>query len=36
LAFEPITEPPARTTDYVKEEIVKWGKVVKESGVKAE
>lgn len=34
LAFESITEPPARTTDYVKEEIVKWGKVVRETGVK--
>lgn len=34
LAFDPIAEPPARTTEYVKAEIVKWGDVVKKTGAK--
>ena len=36
LAFEPIAEPPARTVDYVKSEVIRWGDVVKKSGVKPE
>ena len=34
LAFEPIAEPPARTSDYVRAEIAKWGKVVRETGAR--
>jgi tripartite-type tricarboxylate transporter receptor subunit TctC len=36
LAFDPITEPPARTVEYVKSEVVRWGEVVRKSGVKPE
>ena len=36
LAFEPIAEPPARTVEYVKSEVIRWGDVVKKSGVKPE
>ena len=34
LAFETIAEPPARTADYVKAEVVRWGEVVKKTGAK--
>ena len=34
LAFEPIAEPPARTAEYVKTEIAKWGQVVRATGAK--
>ena len=34
LAFDVIAEPPARTADYVKAEVVRWGEVVKKTGVK--
>ena len=34
LAFDPIGEPPARTAEYVKSEIVRWGQLVKKTGVK--
>jgi tripartite-type tricarboxylate transporter receptor subunit TctC len=34
LAFEPIAEPPARTAEYVKSEVIRWGDVVKKTGVK--
>ena len=34
LAFESIAEPPARTAVYVKAEVVRWGEVVKKTGVK--
>ncbi len=34
LAFEAIAEPPARTADYVKAEVVRWGEVVRKTGAK--
>ena len=34
LAFDPIGEPPARTAEYVKSEIARWGLLVKKTGVK--
>ncbi len=34
LAFDPIAEPPARTAEYVKGEIAKWGQVVRATGAK--
>jgi len=34
LAFETIVEPPARTTEYVKAEVVRWGEVVRKTGAK--
>ena len=34
LAFEAIAEPPARTAEYVKAEVVRWGEVVKKTGAK--
>jgi tripartite-type tricarboxylate transporter receptor subunit TctC len=34
LAAEPITTTPAEFGAYIKAEIVKWAKVVKESGAK--
>jgi tripartite-type tricarboxylate transporter receptor subunit TctC len=34
LAFDAIAEPPARTAEYVKEEIAKWGQVVRATGAK--
>ena len=34
LAFEAIAEPPARTAEYVKVEVVRWGEVVKKTGAK--
>ncbi len=34
MAFDPIAEPPARTTDYIKAEVLKWGKVVRDTGAK--
>ncbi len=34
LAFDVIAESPARTTEYIKEEVVKWGQVVRETGAK--
>ena len=34
LAFETIVEPPARTADYVKAEVVRWGEVVRKTGAK--
>ena len=34
LAFEALSEPPARTAEYIKGEIVKWGEVVKRTGAK--
>ena len=34
LAFDLIAEPPARTTEFVKTEIAKWGAVVRETGAK--
>ncbi len=34
LAFEPIAEPPARTTEYIRAEVAKWGKVVRDTGAK--
>jgi tripartite-type tricarboxylate transporter receptor subunit TctC len=34
LAFDLLAEPPARTTEYVREEIGKWGAVVRETGAK--
>lgn len=36
LAFEPIGGTPEQFTKYVKEEVVKWGKVVKETGAKVD
>jgi tripartite-type tricarboxylate transporter receptor subunit TctC len=34
LAFDAIAEPPARTAEYVKAEIAKWGQVVRATGAK--
>jgi tripartite-type tricarboxylate transporter receptor subunit TctC len=34
LAFEPTAAPLKQTADYVRAEIVKWGKVVRETGAK--
>ena len=34
LAFDAIAEPPARTAEYVKAEITKWGQVVRATGAK--
>ena len=34
LAFDPIAEPPARTAEYIKSEVIKWGKVVRDTGTK--
>lgn len=36
LAFEPIGGTPEQFAQYVKEEVVKWGKVVKETGAKVD
>src|SRR5436309_531603 len=36
LAFEPTAAPLRETADYVKSELVKWAKVVRDSGAKAE
>src|SRR5947199_1602181 len=36
LAFEPTAAPLRETVDYVKSELVKWAKVVRHSGAKAE
>jgi tripartite-type tricarboxylate transporter receptor subunit TctC len=36
LAFEPVGGSPAQFAAYVKAEIVKWGKVVREGNIKAE
>jgi len=36
LAFEPTAQPLAPTADYVRAEVAKWAKVVRETGAKAE
>jgi tripartite-type tricarboxylate transporter receptor subunit TctC len=36
LAFEPTAQPLRETADYVKAEVVKWAKVVKDTGAKAD
>jgi tripartite-type tricarboxylate transporter receptor subunit TctC len=36
LAFEPVGGTPREFSDYVKTEIAKWGKVVREGNIKAE
>jgi len=36
LAFEPTAAPLRETVDYVKSELVKWAKVVRDTGAKAE
>jgi tripartite-type tricarboxylate transporter receptor subunit TctC len=36
LAFEPVGGTPREFSDYVKAEIAKWGKVVREGNIKAE
>ena len=36
LAFEPVGGTPQQFADYVKAEIAKWGKVVREGNIKAE
>jgi tripartite-type tricarboxylate transporter receptor subunit TctC len=33
LGFEPASSTPAQFADYLKSEIVKWGRVIKESGI---
>jgi tripartite-type tricarboxylate transporter receptor subunit TctC len=34
LAFDAIAEPPARTAEYIKAEIAKWGQMVRATGAK--
>jgi tripartite-type tricarboxylate transporter receptor subunit TctC len=36
LAFDPTAAPLAQTAEYVRSEVAKWAKVVKETGAKAE
>jgi len=36
LSFDIISEPPARTAEYVKSEVARWGQLVKKTGVKPE
>ncbi len=36
LAFEPTAAPLAQTADYLRGEVAKWGRVVRETGAKAE
>jgi tripartite-type tricarboxylate transporter receptor subunit TctC len=36
LAFDIVADPPARTGEYVKSEVVRWGAVIKKTGVKPE
>jgi tripartite-type tricarboxylate transporter receptor subunit TctC len=36
LAFEPVGGTPQQFADYVRAEIVKWGKVVRAGNIKAE
>ena len=36
LGLEPIVGTPERFAQFIREEIVKWGKVVKESRAKAD
>ena len=34
--FEPIGNSPAEFAAYIKSEIAKWGRVIREAGIKAE
>jgi tripartite-type tricarboxylate transporter receptor subunit TctC len=36
LAFEPVGGSPQQSASYVKAEIAKWGKVVRDGNIKAE
>jgi len=36
LAFEPTAQPLRQTADYVKAEVAKWGRIVKETGAKVD
>jgi tripartite-type tricarboxylate transporter receptor subunit TctC len=36
LAFEPTAAPLKETAAYVREEVTKWGKIVRETGAKAD
>jgi tripartite-type tricarboxylate transporter receptor subunit TctC len=36
LAFDPTAAPLAPTAEYVRSEVAKWAKVVRETGAKAE
>jgi tripartite-type tricarboxylate transporter receptor subunit TctC len=36
LGFDPASEPLPETARFVREETVKWGRVVRETGAKAE
>ncbi len=36
LAFESIAEPPARTGDYVRSEVQRWGQVLRRTNIKPE
>jgi tripartite-type tricarboxylate transporter receptor subunit TctC len=36
LAFEPTAAPLKETADYVRSEVTKWGKIVRETGAKAD
>jgi tripartite-type tricarboxylate transporter receptor subunit TctC len=36
LAFDIVGDPPARTAEYVRTEVVRWGGVIKKTGVKPE
>lgn len=34
LAFEPVSRPPKETAQYLRSEVVKWSRIVKETGAK--
>lgn len=36
IATEPFTSTPEEFADYIKQEIAKWGRVVREAGLKAD
>ncbi len=36
LGFDPVENTPAKFTAYIKEEVLKWGKVIKESGARVD
>ena len=36
IAIDPVTNTPEEFADYIRQEIAKWGKVVREAGLKAD